>query len=144
MQWRNSTNTSLEAISHCPQITIRYCQISVWIRIPTYSTNHLTQNSGTKIRKASDFGQGVGKNVIVSIAIEKDTQSIPADYIWNIPLIPNQTPHELAKDPVLQKVMNWVQRKWLMPNCRTYSIVARPYLFLANVCCLRREGERES
>ena len=142
MQWRNSANTSLEAISHCPQITIRYCPFSARKSIPTYSTNHLTrQISGTNIRKATDFGQADGRNVIVSIASDKDTQSIPDDYIRNIPLIPNQIPHELAKDSVLQIAMNRVLRKWIMANCWTYSIVTRHYLFMINVCCLRREKE---
>ena len=81
-------NTSREAISHRPQITTRYCPFSAGKIIPTYSTNLLTrQNSGTKIRKATDFGQADGRNVIVSIAIENDKQSNPDDSIRNIPLI---------------------------------------------------------
>ena len=75
--------------------------------IPTYSTNLLTrQNTGTKIRKATDFGQSDGRSVNVSIDTEKDAQSIPVDSIRNIPLIPIRLPHEFAKDPVLQKAMN--------------------------------------
>ena len=141
LQWRNSTNTSLEAILHCPQIIIRYCLFLARKNIPTYSTNLLTRhNFGTKIQKATDFGQADGRGVNVSIATKKDTKSIPADSIRNILLIPNQIPHQLAKDPVLQKAVNRVLRKWIMANCWTYSIVSRHYLFMINACCLRRES----
>ena len=140
---KNSTNTSLQAILHCPQIIISYCPFSAQKSIPTYSTNLLTpQNSGAKIRKANNFRQAVGRSVNVSIDTENDTQSIPGHSIRNIPLIPNQIPHELAKDPILQKAIDRVLRKWIMANCWTYSIVSRHYLFMIDVCCLR--GERES
>ena len=146
LQWRNSTNTSLQAILHCPQIIISYCPFSAQKSIPTYSTNLLTpQNSGAKIRKANNFRQAVGRSVNVSIDTENDTQSIPGHSIRNIPLIPNQIPHELAKDPILQKAIDRVLRKFIMANCWTNSIVSRHYLFMTDVCWLRREsGSRNS
>ena len=51
------------------------------------------------------------ESLIANIAIEKDIRSIIADSILNIPITANQIRHESAKDPVIRKAMNFVQRK---------------------------------
>ena len=54
-------------------------------------------------------------SVIANIANEKDIRSILADPIRNIPATVDEIRHESAKDAVIRKAMNYVQKKWPAP-----------------------------
>ena len=52
------------------------------------------------------------ESVITNIATEMDIRSILADSIRNIPVTADEIRHESAKDTVIRKAMNYVQKKW--------------------------------
>ena len=52
------------------------------------------------------------ESVIANIALEKDIRSILADSIRNIPVTADEIRQESAKDTVIRKAMNYVQKKW--------------------------------
>ena len=55
------------------------------------------------------------ESVIANIGIEKDIRSILADSIRNIPVTADEIRRESAKDAVIRKAMNYVQKKWPAP-----------------------------
>ena len=68
------------------------------------------------------------ESVNANIALEKDIRSILADSIRNIPVTADEIRHESAKDSVIRKAMNCVQKKWPAPpfQCELLDLYNRP------------------
>ena len=118
MQWRNSTSKLTHGILHCWSTVNRHCLFLIQKRISTYSTILAECNFEIRYRKTTDFGQADGlswlianyetpmeQTVIANIAIERDTRSIMAEFIRNIPVRANEILLWSAKDSVIKKAL---------------------------------------
>ena len=80
---------------------------------PIYTKKDIIKGHCTK-RKANHQSQ-IKETVTANVIIEKDIRSIIAHSIRKIPITTDVIRQELAKDSVIGKAMNYVQRKWPAP-----------------------------